>query len=330
MKLPVKKFLSGTAVTILLTTAVVLMYSSCGDDEINVFQPVAEPFALKNDQDAKLEQVMVLLDKKKYADALEIVEPMIDDVDQDSNQARILFASAKLGQAQLDIWSVIKNIINTDSSSTGGDAGGEGIDNIFDSFSESVLGTDAMRQSKVDALAESLSTLLAAPSPDERKLQNTACLFAGLLAIPTIADATDALQDLQSALGQIRDAAGSGGTVCPNISVLDSAANEVIFATFNFNLVLQAAQTCPFLDLEEAANLMNTVELSMSNLKTAADKGCDSLPTCPAGLPGCAALFPPCVQEALTVGTSSATAGDGQISTCELALHCINPASCFQ
>jgi hypothetical protein len=187
-----------------------------------------------------------------------------------------------------------------------------------------------MRQAKVDALAESLSTLLSAPAPDERKLQNTACLFAGLLSIPTIADATEALNNFQSALGQIRDAAGSGGTVCPNISILDAAANEVVFATFNFNLVLQAAQTCPFLDLEEAANLMNTVERSMSNLRTAADKGCDTLPSCPASLPGCSALFPPCVQEALTVGTSSAVAGDRQIATCELALHCINPASCFE
>jgi hypothetical protein len=324
MKLPGKKFVSGTALTILLTTAVMLMYSSCGDDEVNVFQPVAEPFALKNDQDAKLEQVMVLLDKKKYSEALEIVEPMIDDANEDSNQARILFASAKLGQSQLDIWSVVKNILNTDT----GD--GAGIDNIFDSFSESVLGTDDLRKAKVDALAESLSTLLSAPAPDERKLQNTACLFAGLLSIPTIADATDALNDLQSALGQIRDAAGSGGTVCPNISVLDAAANDVAFATFNFNLVLQAAQTCPFLDLDEAANLMNTVERSMSNLRSAADKGCDTLPSCPAGLPGCSALFPPCVQEALNVGTSSAVAQDRQIAACELVLHCINPASCFQ
>jgi hypothetical protein len=328
MNLLGKKFWSGTGATLLLTTAIVLMYSSCGDDEVNVFQPVAEPFALKNDQDAKLEQVMVLLDKKKYSEALEIIEPMIDDTNEDSNKARILFASAKLGQAQLDIWSVIKNIINTDTASGGGS--GEGIDNIFDSFSESVLGTDDLRQAKVDALAESLSTLLSAPAPEERKLQNTACLFAGLLAVPTIADATDALNDLQSALGQIRDAAGSGGTVCPNISILDTAANEVVSATSNFNLVLQAAQTCPFLDLDEAKNLMNTVEQSMSNLRTAADKGCDTLPSCPAGLPDCSALFPPCVQEALTVGTSSAVAGDRQIATCELALHCINPASCFQ
>jgi hypothetical protein len=203
MMSPFNKLLSGTAITIGLTTAVVLMYSSCGDNEVNVFQPVAEPFALKNDQDAKLEQVMVLLDNKKYSEALEIVEPMIDDAEQDSNQARILFASAKLGQAQLDIWSVIKNIVNTDTAASGSGSGGEGIDNIFDSFSESVLGTDATRQSKIDALAESLSALLAAPLPDEKKLQNTACLFAGLLSIPTIADATAALTALQSALGQI-------------------------------------------------------------------------------------------------------------------------------
>jgi len=329
MKLPGKTFLSGTAATLLVTTSLVIMYSSCGDKEFNVFQPIAEPFALKHDQDAKLEQVMVLLDKKKYAEALIIVEPMIDDPAHDSNHARILYASAKLGQAELDIWSVIKNIIGTEKNSTSGDSSSEGIDSIFDAFSESVLGTGVGRQSKVDSLAESLSSLLSAPDPDERKLQNTACLFAGLLSVPTIADATNALIGLQSALGQIRDSAGGGGADCPNISLLDVAANEVVFATYNFNLVLQAARTCPFLDLEETTNLMNSVELTMSNLKTSADKGCSALPTCPAGLPGCAALFPPCVQEALEVGTSAAVAGDGEIAACELALHCIDPASCF-
>lgn len=316
---------SGALVTVALTTVVVLMYSSCGEDEFNIFQPVAEPLALKNDEDAKLEQVKVLLDKKEYAKALKILEPMIADKNEDSNEARVLFAAAKLGESQLDIWSVIKNIVNAQSATTSG----QGVDNIFDAFSDSVLGTGSARQAKIDALSESLTTLLAAPYPDDRKLQNTACIFAGFLAVPTIADATAAMTAMQDALKQIREAAGSGGTVCPNVSLLDSAANDVLASTLNFNLILQAAQSCPFLNLDEAANLMNTVEQSMNNLRTSSDKGCAALPTCPASLPDCASLFPPCVQEALAVGTAGAVANDGQIASCEIILNCIDPTSCF-
>jgi hypothetical protein len=325
MRKPGRKLISGGVISIILTTVVVLMYSSCGEEEFNVFQPVAEPLALKGDEDAKLEQVMVLLDKKEYAKALKILEPMIADKDEDSNQARVLFAAARLGESQLDIWSVVKNIINAQSASQSGG----GVDNVFDSFSGTVLGTGSARQAKIDALAESLTTLLEAPYPDERKIQNTACIFAGFLSVPTLADATSAMNGMQAALQQIRDAAGSGGTVCPNISLLDEAANDVIDATVNFNLILRAAQSCPFLNLDEAASLMNSVETSMNNLRSSSDKGCDALPNCPASLPGCASLFPPCVQQALAIGTSGAAANDGQISSCEVVLHCIDPLQCF-
>lgn len=325
MKNPFANWKSGAVTTVALTAVVVLMYSSCGEDEFNVFQPVAEPLALKNDEDAKLEQVKVLLDKKEYAKALKILEPMIADKNENSNEARILFAAAKLGESQLDIWTVIKNIVNAQSTTTEG----KGVDNIFDAFSDSVLGSGTVRQSKIEALSESLTTLLAAPYPDDRKLQNTACIFAGFLAVPTIADASAAMTAMQAALQQIRDSAASGGTVCPNISLLDSAANDVLASTLNFNLILRAAQSCPFLNLDEAANLMNTVETSMNSLRTASDKGCAAVPDCPASLPGCDSLFPACVKEALAVGTSDAVANDGRIASCEIVLHCIDPTSCF-
>ena len=132
------------------------------------------------------------------------------------------------------------------------------------------------------------------------------------------------------ALGQIRDAASSGGAVCPNISLLDTAAAGVVSASANFNLVLQAATNCPFLDLSQTASAMNVLETSLENLKTNVDKGCDSLPTCPAALPNCQALFPTCVQQALAVGTGAAKAGDGVISSCEVILNCTDPVQCFQ
>jgi hypothetical protein len=74
---------------------------------------------------------------------------------------------------------------------------------------------------------------------------------------------------------------------------------------------------------------MNTVESALSTLKAQADKGCATLPSCPAALPHCTDLFPPCVQEYLKVGTSGAVAGDGHIDTCELVLNCTDPTACF-
>jgi hypothetical protein len=318
----------GVILSLAVTATTVAIWSSCGEDEFNVYQPVAEPLALKNDDDAKLEQARVLMDKKKYDEALKILEPMIGDSKQDSNEARILFSAAKLGVAQLDVWSIIGSILDSTSNSSGSSGDG-GVDNIFDSFSDSVLGTGAARDAKVTALSDALEVLQAAPQPDERKLRNTACIFAGFLSVPTLADATTAMTNMQTALQQISNSALSGGTVCPDVSLLDDAAAGLANVAESFNMILSAAQSCPFLNLDEAANLMNTVEQSMNNLRTSADKGCDSLPTCPASLPGCRSLFPVCVQQALEVGTSSAKAQDGNLASCEIVLHCINPTDCF-
>lgn len=322
-----KKSQVGFLASLALTGATALVWFSCGDDEFNVYQPVAEPIALKGDNDAKLEQARVLMDQKKYDEALKILEPMIGDEEQDSNEARVLFAAAKLGVAQLDVWSIIENILDSTGNQSNSSDGG--IDNVFDSFSEGLLGTGAAREAKVAALSDALTVLLAAPQPDERKLRNTACIFAGFLSVPTLANATTAMNNMQSALQQISASALSGGTVCPDVALLDDSAAGLISVADDFNMILNAAQSCPFLNLDEAANLMNSIEQSMNNLRTAADRGCDSLPSCPASLPNCRSLFPVCVQQALEVGTSNARAQDGRLASCEIVLHCISPTSCF-
>ncbi len=347
----------GISFVLIAAALATLAYSSCGDGtDFNLFQPVAQPMALKNDKKAKLEEVRVLLDKKKYAKALDVVEPIIDSEKEDSNEARLLYSAAKLGVAELDVWSIISDILDatSKSKSTGASLAGNGgtanstatttttasntssstsssggLDDVINALTSNVLGTGAVRQAKVDALIDALTALRNAPEPDDKKIQNTGCLFAAFLAVPTLADATEAMAATTSALAQIRDAASSGGTVCPNISLLDSAAAGVIAASANFNLVLQAAANCPFLDLDQTAAAMNTLETSLENLKTNTDKGCDAIPSCPAALPNCAALFPTCVQQALAVGTGSAKAGDGVISTCELILNCTDPTTCF-
>lgn len=311
------------------TVTVVLVYSSCGgDEEFNLLRPIAKPMALKSDKDAKLEEARVHLDRQEYTDASDLLAPMLEDKDDDSNDARLLLAAAKLGEAKLDVWSIISAIIDGDGSGSNGQ--GRGIDAVFDAMTDSVLGTGTERQQKLDALAEAVTVLLEAPDVDERKVRNTACLFAGLLAVPTLADARQALADAVAALDAVRQGALNGGTTCPNIDVVDVSSAVVAQTATNFNLILEAAQSCPFLDFDGTVSQLNSVEQAMANLRTNVDLGCaGGAPTCPPSRPECAALFPPCIQDYLATNNSEAEAGDGLINSCELLLHCTDPAVCF-
>ena len=312
------------------TLATALVWSSCGQDEFNVFRPEVESMALKGSASARLEQARIDLDQKKFDAALAILTPMIGGVD-DSNQARLYYAAAKLGQAELDLWSVVEKILgdSTGTKAKSGQSTGNGIDDLLNNVSDSVLGVGAARAVKVAALADAVATLNNAPDATARDVRNTGCLFAAFLAVPTIADAQSGLAATLTALNQIKSSATGGGTECPDIGALDTASASLTAASGNFSLVLAAAKNCPFINVDQAAALMNSVEATLATLTKNADLGCDALPACPASVPNCQALFPSCVQDALKVGSSGAVAGDGKIAACELVLHCTDPTACL-
>lgn len=303
-----------------------VMYSSCGDDEFNLYSALgAKDLALQSNEQAKLEEARVHIDKEEYAEANKILQGLMEKEETDSNEARLLYAAAMLGDAGLDVWSIISEILD-DTGKKSSRSGG--LDTIFNTFSDSILGSGAERTKKMETLALAISNLLAAPLPSEKKVNNTACLLAGLLAVPTIADATAAVSNVTAALQQISAAASSGGETCPNTSLLDSSLEGIRAAAEDFNLVLTAASNCAFLDLESAEALMNQVEESLTRLRTNADKGCE-LPTCPAAVPNCASLFPKCVQEILAVGEHPEYVGNGSVESCEIVLNCTDPTECF-
>lgn len=308
-----------------LALVTTLLYSSCGDDEFNLFRDASRSSALKN-EDARIEEAKVKIDEGDYQAAVNLMSPLVEDPDSDSNDARLLLAAAKLGAADFGVWSLISKILESTSAASQQQGG---IDAVFDSFSDTLLGTGEARAAKVTALLEAITLLRAAPAPNEKKVQNTNCLFVGLLAVPTVADATASLNATLTSLQQIRDQATSGGAQCPNISLLNDATAQVQSVAQSFALILDAASSCSFLDLQEAQNLMNAVQEQLNLMLTNADKGCASLPACPAALPNCQSLFPTCVQQSL-IGATNATAGDGRISMCELVLHCTDPKSCFR
>lgn len=301
-------------------------YSSCGSgEEFNLFQPIAEPLAQKNDA-AQIEEAKVLIDQGEYGDAIDVLEKLVNDAGRDSNPARLLYAAAMLGKAELDIWSIITKIL--DGSATTGDS--SGLDGVLDAFGETFLGTGTERDEKTRSLSVALTSLRDAPYPDERQVANTACLFAGMLAVPTLADAEEALSATLTALEQIRASASSGGTVCPDIDTLSDSTLALAEASEKFSEILDAAIACPFLDLSETQALMNTVELQMKNLTDNVDKGCNlDVLECPPGFPSCQSLFPVCVQQVLDLENNTAASGDGQIAACELVLNCTDPTACF-
>ena len=224
----------------ILTGSAVLAYSSCGDDEFNLYSTLgAKDLAIESNDAAKLEQARVYIDQGEYGEANHLLQPIMEKEETDSNEARLLYAAAILGEVDLDIWSIITQIIdNTGKKSTRTG----GLDTIFNTFSDSILGSGTERTSKIQTLANAISSLLAAPNSSDNRISNTACLLAGLLAVPTLADANAAVTEVSSALRQISGSATSNGASCPNLSMLDTALSGVQSVSTNFNLILTAAK----------------------------------------------------------------------------------------
>ncbi len=313
-----------TTLALIATCSIAVTYFGCGDNEFNVLQPVAEPIALDGDRAAMEEEAKVRMDDGDYEGAAEILDSMVDDDELDSNQARLLYASAQLGVAGLDIWSIITNFLDGDSSDS------SSVDSFFDSFTDTFLGSGSERTTKIAALTDALAKLQSAPYPNEGRMTKTGCILAGILSVPTLAEAESAVEDTMEALDSISSSASSGGETCPDISLLDSATASMATAVTNFAVILEAAENCPYLDLDETSSTMNTIQTQLSALTTNADKGCSELPTCPDSVPDCADLFPTCVQEAIELGDdNTAVSGDGEIASCEIVLHCTDVTACF-
>lgn len=312
--------------TLFLAVLTGAVYSACGDNEFNLYATLgAKDLAINNNKEAQIEEAKTEIDRGEYASASETLLKLIETEATDSNEARLLYAAALLGEAGLDVWSIISNILS-ETGKTSTRSGG--IDTIFNTFSDSALGTGSERSQKTTALAAAIYNLLTAPSAKDKKILNTVCLLGGMLAVPTLADATEAVTGASSALQQISASASGNGSSCPNLGLLDTALTDIQTASNQFNLILSAAANCAFLNLDSATALMNQVELSLAHLRMNADKGC-AQPTCSSSQPNCRALFPSCVQSSLAIGQHPEYAGNGRIEACEILLHCTDVDQCF-
>ncbi len=328
-----RQIMAGTYAVLTLALGGVAMWSSCdGGASLNLLRPLAQS-AAPHAPEARGEAARVLMDERKYSEAAALLEPVVTSTSLDANgrdvtgagnEELLLYAAAKLGEADLDIWSVIREILAAQDPADRAASGGGGLDKVFDAFSDAVLGTGAVRAAKVVALADALAWLSAAKEPDDR-VNNTACLLAGILAGPMVADAKTALAAASAALNGVRSESSSA---CTGIGTFQTAMAAVDHASASFGLVLGAAKSCSALNSDDGAALLRSVEAKMATVKATADLGCSTLPACQDGASDCAGALPACVQEELGLGTGVGVAGDGKIEACELALHCTSGV-CF-
>lgn len=294
-------FSKSFGLTFLLLVSSHFLTSACG---VNLFSYLAKP----ENKKAKLEEAKVLLDAKEYDKASELLIELKDDEDMDGNDVRLMLAAAKLGEAELDLWSIIGNILDSDSLSGGGG-------NILDAFSSTLFGDGEEKEAKLSALDEAIEFLETAPDKTEAKVANTKCFFSGIMAVSIIADAATQMSNLQDSI----TAASQGN--CAGASSLSSSLTAVTTTALRFTTIYNGIQDCPFIDLDTSS--IDGISASLNNITTVADKGCDSIP----GVVD--AFFPQCVKDAVGIPNVAAFAEDGKIASCELALHCFDPTDCF-
>ncbi len=297
-----------------LVTSIIVI-KGCG---FNLFSS----FSQSDEKNSQLEEAKVHLDNKEYSEADKILTTLVSDPSRDSNTARVYLAAAKIGTAGMDIWTIISSLINTVSGTN------PDYTNLFEEATNTLLGTGDIRAAKLATLADAIELLLDTPDPSSAsRAQNTACFLGSMLVAAELVDAQNKIDNLNAALSGLSDLSSSG--VCDSLDSLISAFDALASTASNFSLVTRVVASCPFLSQGEASATLSAITAQMEALVAKADKGCSSVPTCslPAAL--CSILTPSCVQDALGVGGETATAGDGVLATCELALECTIKGGCF-
>ncbi|HET9236122.1 MAG TPA: hypothetical protein VFO10_02655 [Oligoflexus sp.] len=287
--------------------------------DMNLYESVVKP---KTDR-ALMEEARIKIDEQDYDGALS----SLDKVGRDSNDLRLLRSAARLGQSGLSMWTILTDIVD----GTGFDSGtGSGVDNFFDQISGAVVGEGEARTLRLAALTESVSDLLQAPDPNASRVKNLACFLAGVMALPTVTDATTAIQSTTTSLASLAATVdvSNPNAQCPDLSGLNSSLTTIANVQNQFSLILEATANCKLLDVTGTGSDLNAIEAQLAKFNQNADAGCSSTPACGSGA-ACQALGLQCVYDALTTGSGVSTAQDGQVSKCELVQNCLTPGTCF-
>lgn len=287
--------------------------------DFNLYQSVVKP---ETDR-ALMEDARIKIDEQDYAGALSTLEK----VERDSNDLRLLRSTARLGLSGLSMWTILTDIVDGagfESSS------GNGVDNLFDQISGAVVGEGDERTLRLTALTESVTDLLAAPDRSASRVKNLACFLAGVMALPTVADATTAIQNTTTSLASLASTVDvtNPNAQCPDLSSLNTSLTTIATVQTQFSLILDATTDCKLLDATGTGEDLNAIETQLAKFNQNADAGCSTTPACGSGA-ACQALGLQCVYDALTTGSGVSTADDGQVTKCELVQNCLTPGTCF-
>ena len=273
-------------------------------------------FVTEESDTAKMQEAANLIDDQKYSEAVS----KLDSISRDNNEKRLLQVAAILGANGFDIWQIVVDIIDSNSS------GKISFDRIFDAISGSVFGEGAERTARIDAIGQAISLLLTAPEGATRATQNLNCFLGGMLSVVAVTDGNQAITDINTALATIQSGvigSGSNADECPGITELQSGLTNISSVQQNLSLVLQATDSCSFIDFSGSS--LNSVEQSLNSFVTNGDQGCSTTPSCGGG-DACNALSLGCVQS--EVNDTSSVAGDGSVSSCEIVQNCLG-SNCF-
>ena len=266
-------------------------------------------------------EVMVLeearndLDDKNYTDAINRLE----ELDEDSNEKYLLLASAHIGASGLDLWTLIRGVIEDDSRTSD-----SGIDSVFNAATQGLFGTGEERIAKRDGMRNAIHSLMAAPDTQDSRISNLGCFLAGLWSFPTIEVASSVVTNLQNVLTELNSSIMNTGD-CGSTEELTSDVSDVSVVAEDIQLISQMIEGCTLFSTENASGQLNSLERSLNKFILNADKGC--MPSaCTGNALVCAALEASCVQDSFSL---DAIAGDEKVSTCEILYGCADSSLCF-
>ncbi len=287
--------------------------------DLNIYQSLVKP----ETDTALLEEARIQIDEQKYAAALS----SLSKVERDSDDLRLLRSAARLGASGLSMWTILTDIID----GTGfNESSGNGVDNFFDQISTSVVGEGETRTLRLAALTDSVGDLISSPNKDSSRVKNLACFLAGIMALPTVTDATAAIQGTTTSLTNLAATVdvSNPNAQCPDISLLNDSLTTIAAVQTQFSFIVDATKDCKLLDVTGTGAELNAIEAQLVKFNQNADAGCSPTPACGSSV-ACQALGLQCVYDALTTSSGVSTAQDGVVSKCELVQNCLNPSTCF-
>lgn len=282
---------------------------------------VYESFTSKNTDRHLMAEARILIDKKKYDEAIDILEK----VENNSNDKAILTAGAKLGKSGLSMWELLLEVVDGIQS---GNSSGSGIEQVFNSFSDSLFGVGEERTERLAALEEAIDLLKSAPEQDG-KIEGFRCFLTGILVLPIVNDSAKNMVTATNALTSLQDSitgSGSSRDECPGLTDFETAMASMNNMQSSLSIILDATESCSILKSLQDASGLNEVSQMIDKFVAGADQGCPQI-TC--DNPACQALQLGCMQEVLNTTSEAAQPNNGQLATCELVYNCRTAGTCF-